>query len=174
MRFIGLLRGVNVGKNNRVAMADLRAMFSDAGAAEVSTYIASGNVLFDAAPGDVAAIGAAVERDLKAAGVKTWLVFRSAEELRGVVGRNPFPEVADGKHLHVTFLLGEPDPERVAAIPPDRSPPDAVRVIGRELWLHTPNGLANTKYDPTWLDRALGTPGTARNWKTVLALHELL
>jgi uncharacterized protein (DUF1697 family) len=174
MRWVGLLRGVNLGPRNRVAMAGLRAMFEAAGAADVSTYIASGNVLFTAPDSEVAAIGSAVERELKAASVKTWLVFRSADQLDAVVKRNPFPQVADGKHLHVSFLLAEPDPVRLAALDPSRSPPDTVRVLGQELWLHTPNGLADTMFDPNYLDKVLGTAGTMRNWNTVLELRKRL
>jgi uncharacterized protein (DUF1697 family) len=173
--FLALLRGVNVGGKNRVAMKELAGLLAGAGLEEVRTYIQSGNAIFRAPrakgpelPGLIA--GLIAERfDLSVP-----VVIRSAEELSGVVRSNPFLEGgADPEALYVAFLADEPAAARIAALDPNRSPPDAFRVRGREVYLHLPNGVAGSRLTNDYFDSRLGTRSTARNWRTVLKLAEL-
>lgn len=160
MRHIALLRGINVGGKNKVAMADLVAHFEDAGCAKVRTYIQSGNVAFDAS----AAVAEKAARAVaKAVGVP--VVVRPTEAVLRVLDRNPFP----GKEaaLHVMFLGDTPTKQQVAALEPDRSPGDTFIVSGGEIYLHLPNGVARTKLTNAYFDRVLATVGTLRNWRTV-------
>ncbi|MEM6797077.1 MAG: hypothetical protein AAF725_24095, partial [Acidobacteriota bacterium] len=77
----------------------------------------------------------------------------------------------ENKALHVGFLAASPAPERIASLDLDRSPPDAFSVVGREIYLHTPGGLARTKLTNAYFDSSLATVTTVRNWRTV---HKLL
>jgi len=169
---VALLRGINVGGRNRLAMADLAAAFAAEGCSEVRTYIQSGNVLFLAPAARVAAVAVAVEGAIAGRfGFRTPVVIRSAAELARVARANPFLLAgADPATLHVAFLAGPPDAGRVAALDPRRSPPDAFAVRGREVYLHLPNGVARSRLTNAWLDAALGTISTVRNWRTVLEL----
>lgn len=77
------------------------------------------------------------------------------------------------RHPASGFLADRPSVAQVAAIAPDRSPPDECVIHGRELFLRCPNGMARTKLTHAYLDRTLGTTTTIRNWRTTLALRDL-
>jgi uncharacterized protein (DUF1697 family) len=170
--YVALLRGLNVGANNRLPMKALAAMFSEAGCAEVRTYIASGNVVFQAQDRVARTlpkkIAARIRSDFE---LETPVILRSAEELDAVARHNPFlVRGEDTKPLNVLFLAEEPTAASVAKLDPDRSPPDAFKVRGREIYLRCPNGVAHTKLTNAYFDAALKTVSTGRNWNTVLKL----
>lgn len=173
---IALLRGINVGGRNKLPMKDLAAIFDDLGCADVRTYIQSGNVVFTAPPDVAASIpdrAAAAISDRF--GLTVPVVTRTASELAEAHRRNPF--LAEGcapKTLAVAFLANHPAPDRVAALDPDRSPPDRFAVIGREVYLHMPNGVARSKLTNAYLDARLATVSTARNLRTVGKLLEMV
>ena len=173
--FIALLRGINVGGRNRLRMADLVALFEGAGAESVRTYIQSGNVVFRSPAQRVARVVDDVRRGLvDGPGLDVPVVLRSAAELEGAVDANPFvAEGCDPAELHFGFLLDEPTTEAVASLDPARSDIDRFRVVGRELYLHVPGGLARTRLTTAWFDRGLETVVTVRNWRTVQKLLEM-
>ena len=170
--FVLLLRGANVGGRNRVPMAVVVKALRDAGCDSVQTYIQSGNAVFhavDAVAADAAtAVGAAVAAQV---GRTIPVILRTREEFSQAVRVNPFP---DGEEDHRTVHVGFSDlraaPERIAALNPQRSPPDEFRVQGREIYLRLPNGAARTKLTSAYFDSVLGTTTTFRNWRTVLKL----
>jgi uncharacterized protein (DUF1697 family) len=182
---LALLRGINLGSRNRVAMADLRALVAGLGHTDVSTYIQSGNVLFTArpdAPGPTE-----IARELSAAiaerlGVTAPVVVLTREELAAAVAANPFPGETNHKCLHAVFRPGPADPEltdRIAAAVDAvaaKGSRDRAVSIGRTLYLHTPDGFGSSDLAKSLL-RLTSSPsagtGTARNWATTLKLLEL-
>jgi len=101
------------------------------------------------------------------------VVLRSAGELGETIRNNPFLQAgASENFLHVMFLESQPDAAAIAALDPDRSPPDAFVVRGREIYLLCPNGAGSTKLTNAWFDSRLSTISTGRNWRTVLKLYE--
>lgn len=171
---VALMRGINVGGKNMLPMKVLAAMFEAAGARSVRTYIQSGNVVFEAPAARRAklalAVRAAVKKQL---GFESEVVVRSAEELERVARSNPFLPKAELAQLYVAFLADRPTPAQVKALDPSRSPPDAFRVVGREVYLKLPNGAGRTKLTNAYFDSKLGTVSTMRNWRTVLTLLEM-
>lgn len=166
-----LLRGVNVGGRNRVPMPALKQALQEAGCTQVRTYIQSGNAVFrsDARIAD-AARSAVRSLVTELTGTEIGIVLRSRAELARVVRDNPFSDVADPRKLHVGFCVETPPAERVPAVDPHRSPPDEFAFREREVYLLLPRGAARTKLSGTYLESALGTPITFRNWRTVLRL----
>ena len=166
---VALLRGINVGGKNAVPMAALRDIFESAGAADVSTYIQSGNVIFSssARPAPEVYERAIADRF----GVATTVVVRTRAELVKASGANPFP-AADVSTLHVGFMLHAPAAAAVKALDVTRFAPEECAVRGRELYLHLPNGVGRSKLAPA-VDRQLRVPTTVRNWKTLTKLIEL-
>jgi uncharacterized protein (DUF1697 family) len=165
IRYIALLRAVNVGGTGKLPMADLRMLCEDSGFARVETYIASGNVVFEST-----AAASTVKADLETrllsyAGKPVGVVLRTAAEMLAVLKANPFPD-------------GEPN--RTYAIFLDRSPPrDALdHVAGRseeqlhlgdrEIYVLYPNGMGRSK-----LRIPAAKTGTARNMNTVAKLAEM-
>ncbi len=174
-RCVALLRGINVGGKNRLPMKDLAAMFVDVGCDDVRAYIQSGNVLFrtqsTAAEDMPALISASI---LNRFGYRVPVVTRTAQELQEIAHGNPFLDAgAEADKLHVAFLAEQPDDAGVQALDPNRSPGDEFAVLGREVYLHCPNGLARTKLTNSYFDSTLSTTSTMRNWRTVLRLLEL-
>ena len=172
--YVALLRGINVGGNRMVKMADLREVFVAAGARDVATYIQSGNVVFTHAARSQPMLAAELEKRIaRVAGFPVPVVLRSAGELAQVIEDTPFPD-ADADHLHVAFLTTRP-PANVPQIDARVFAPERCAVVGRDLYLYLPNGIGRSKLAAAVLarPRAIGAGGTARNWRTVLKLSEL-
>jgi uncharacterized protein (DUF1697 family) len=173
---VALLRGINVGGKNMLAMTALAKRFTDAGCQDVVTYINSGNVVFRA----TAALAKKLPAVMTAAIAKHHdleipIVLRTAAELAAVVTANPFVAAkVPLKELYVGFLGKAPDAAAIAQLDPKRSPPDEFRVIGGEIFLRYCNGAGTTKLTNAYLDAKLATVSTVRNWNTVLKLHELV
>lgn len=174
--YLALLRGVNVGGKNKIAMKDLAAIFAEAGCHAPRTYIQSGNVIFEADGATALLVPAAVSAAIAARfGFQSPVVVRTAARIDDVVRDMPFPvDGVDGTTLHVSFLAASPSTERVAALDPQRFAPDVFVVRGDAVYLQLPHGMARTKLTTAYFDRALATISTVRNWRTVTALHALM
>jgi uncharacterized protein (DUF1697 family) len=175
MRYVGLLRAVNVGGTGKLAMSDLRALVESLGYGAVTTFIASGNVLFDArgAPANVEKkIEAALLSEL---GLDTDVLVRTAADLAPLAKSHAFAErTTEGSRLHVVFLRDAPDRRAIAKLDVSHSPGDEVLVRGRELHWYAPHGAGQSKLSMAFFERALGVAGTTRNHNTVTKLHALL
>jgi len=178
---VALLRGINVGGHNKIAMADLRAVVTSLGHADVATYIQSGNVVFTAGAADSALIAAGLEEAIaQALDVRPRVVVVTREELAQMARDNPYSAEANPKSVHVVFLGADPaaemvdyvaDAQRQAALKGGR---DTAQFSGRALFLHTPDGYGRSEL-AALLARAAGPTsargaGTARNWATVTRL----
>jgi len=175
-RSVALLRGVNVGGKNRLAMKDLALVCGEVGCENVVTYIQSGNVVFTASRDVCPHLPELIANLIgERHGIRTTVVRRSTQEIADLLANNPFRAAGVSEEtLHVLFLADEPASDRVVALNPDRSPPDQFVVRGREVYLHCPGGVANTKLTVDYFGSALRTTGTARNWRTVTRLYELM
>ena len=170
---VALLRGINVGGKNKLPMKDLAAMFVDAGCQDVRTYIQSGNVVYRAGPSAAEDIPTRISASIiDGFGYRVPVVTRTALELHGIVEASPFPD-AEANKLLVLFLADLPDRPLVEALDPNRSPGDEFAVVGREVFLHCPNGFARSKLTNSYFDSRLSTTSTGRNWRTVNKLLEL-
>ena len=168
--YVGLLRGINVGGNNKLPMADLRALCEGAGFTDVRTYVQSGNVVFGAKGAEKTVAQKLHGAIAAATGLDLVLTLRTGAELRAIVAGNPFPAISDGTKLHAMFLSAPPGEITVG---PDAYPPDTYVVAGREIYLALPDGMGRSKLAEV-LGRQKALKGaTARNWKTVLALTEM-
>jgi uncharacterized protein (DUF1697 family) len=173
--FVALLRGINVGGKNKVAMAELKSELSALGHEDVVTYIQSGNVVFRSSGRDARKVAAGIERRIAATfGIDVTVLLRTPAELERIADGNPFLESeSDLSKLHVVFLDRVPAADAVATLDPDRSPPDELSVGQREIYLRLPNGAGRSKLTIDYFERRLGVPATARNWKTLTKLLAL-
>ncbi|HEV3268985.1 MAG TPA: DUF1697 domain-containing protein [Acidimicrobiales bacterium] len=167
--YVGLLRGVNVGGHNKLAMTDLRALCEDLGYTDVRTFIQSGNVIFTSAKAPKMTTLEAAIKDRFA--IETDVIFRNASELDAAVKGNPFLRPQDSG-LHVGFAAANISETVVASLDHERFAPDTFEVVGAEVYLFLPNGAGQSKL-PAYLARQLKVPVTLRNWKTVTKLAEL-
>jgi uncharacterized protein (DUF1697 family) len=160
-------------------MADLRKLLDGLGFKSIETYIQSGNVVFDAA-GSAAKVKAAVAAGLGTLmGAPVEVMVRTHEDLARIIAGNPFAveAAADGARVHVAFLAAAAPPtaeaglNRIVTQYPARR--DRYHLAGDTLYLHLPEGAAETKFSGKAMDRALGVAATGRNWNTVLKLHAM-
>jgi uncharacterized protein (DUF1697 family) len=173
---LALLRGINLADKNRLLMRDLVEIFANAGCGDLRTYIQSGNVIFSAPNGALEGLPGRITKQIEERfGCKIPVILRTASELGDAIRNNPFLKAGKAEStLHVLFLAGMPDPHAVGNLDPERSRPDAFLVRHREVYLHLPNGAARTKLTNAYFDSKLATVSTARNWRTVLKLFELM
>jgi uncharacterized protein (DUF1697 family) len=169
-----LLRGINIGARNRVAMPELRELLVGAGFDDVHTYLQSGNVVVSSSgkADDVARTcrGLIAERF----GLDIAIVGRSAAQLATVVRRNPLAKVAtDPKRYQVSFLDAKPSAEVLRHIKETAVPPERVVAVGREIYAWHPNTIARSKLWALLASKQLGVTATARNWATVTSLLAL-
>lgn len=176
---VALLRGINVGGHNQVAMADLRAVVASLGHTDVATYIQSGNVVFTAGQKDPKRIAARLERAIaEQLGAQPRVVVLSRAELAKVVASNPYADEPNPKLVHVMFLSAEPPAETVAAIEQAQAAAaakgarDTVSVVGGAVFLHTPDGYGRSDLAARLarLKPLESLGATARNWATVTKL----
>jgi len=168
-RYVGLLRGINVGGKNPVPMADLRALIESLGFSDVRTLIQSGNVTFWApSPVRPATIEAALADRF---GFYIPVVLRTVPALARVLGANPFP-ATEPTRLHVGFMATAPPARVVDGLDASVHLPEEFAIRGCDVYLHLPGGMGRAKL-PAYLDRQLGIPTTIRNWNTVTKLAEV-
>ena len=170
---IALLRGVNVGGHNAVAMSQLRDLLTQLGFESARSLLQSGNLVFR---GD-SRTDADLERWLEAEadkrlGLHADFLIRSAKEWREVVARNPFRKEAerDPSHLVVMFLKSATNAKGVKAVQAAIAGSEIIRADGRHLYIVYPDGIGRSRLTNALLEKKLGIRGTARNWSTVLKL----
>lgn len=177
--YVILLRAVNVGGTGKLPMADFRKLLADAKCTNVETYIQSGNAVVDAkctAPALTKAVAGAL---MKHMGTAVPVIVRTRAELERVIAENPFATeaAANGARVHAVFLSAvQPaakaqELQQIVTKYPARR--DRFHLAGDTLYLHLPDGAAETKFTAASVDRILGCVGTARNWNTVLRLREM-
>ncbi len=185
---VALLRGINLAGRNKVAMADLREVVAELGHADVSTYIQSGNVVFSADPGaaDASALAAAMTEAVAGRlGVTAPVIVLSRGELAEIIAANPFPHQAeaDPRRVHAVVLSGAPGSEAAGKIDAAlarsaaKGSRDELAIVGRTLYLYTPDGFGNSELAAAVLrivtSPRAGVTGTARNWATMNKLFDL-
>ena len=171
MRWVVLLRAVNLGARNKVPMPKLRSLLEEAGYGDVQTYIASGNILLDG-PRKEAAVADEVERLIADTfGVTTTAILRKPAALAALVEGHPFGR--DVSHSHVVFLAKRPTRAAVERLASTDHSPDRAVVAGKDVYVQYGAGVRDARLSANRLERLLGVAGTHRNWRTVSALAEL-
>jgi uncharacterized protein (DUF1697 family) len=177
--WIALLRGINVGGRNRLAMADLRATVEAIGGSDAATVVQSGNIVFDdsdsASSGrDEAAWAEALHTAIaERHGLDVGVVVRIPGELAAALDHHPDADRIDPKFAHVAFLDREPPPDAVDAIARDAFAPDRWALVGRDLFLTYPNGSGRSRMTIDRFEQPWGVVATARNLRTVAKLVDL-
>jgi len=172
-----MLRGINVGGARNITMAALKALYESLGFTGVVTYIQSGNVIFRAKEKNASSVSESIADGIgKKFGFEVTVIVRQPAELASVVKKNPFVgrRGIDETRLHVTFLRETPSAAFVKALAPlTAKSRDEHEVIGREIYLHCPNGYSKTLLNNTFFEKNLKVAATTRNWNTVKTLHSI-
>lgn len=167
---IVLLRAVNVGGRNMIAMAALKALLAENGVPDVRTYVQSGNLVLDPAGRSPAEISTLISGLIEGhAGFRPAVIVRTAAEMADVLSRIPFPADASPSRVLVTFLQSDPEPAGLRTLSTYEGPEQVV-ASGRELFIHYGEDMARSRLARLPLEKLLGTCGTARNLHTIRAL----
>jgi len=173
---ISMLRGVNVGGHNKIKMEALRALYESLKLRDAQTHVQSGNVIFRTDERDMLRLGKRIEDGIERKfGFRPDVILRTAAEMREVVARNPFAKrrgIEPGKLL-VSFLASDPGEEGREKVRQMKCDPEEMRIEGRELYIHFPNGMGRTKLQWAGLGKMLKTTGTGRNWNSVTKMLEI-
>ncbi|WP_165986440.1 DUF1697 domain-containing protein [Streptomyces sp. YIM 98790] len=174
--YVALLRGINVGGNRKLPMAQLREILAGLGHGTVRTYVQSGNAVFTAPPaepGELAgALAGAIEKRF---GFTAGTLVLTGEELRATAARCPFPaEQLDPARLAVLFLHGPAARLPLASADPAAYAPDEFRLGEREVFAWFPGGMGRSKLGEVLSRQPAEGVATLRNWRTVSRLLELL
>ncbi|MCD2515193.1 DUF1697 domain-containing protein [Massilia sp. G4R7] len=172
--YVALLRGINVGRAKRVAMADLRQLVEGLGFTQVRSLLNSGNVVFQAEGTSAGAAAAAIEEALVLKlGVAARVFVLDSEELAAIVAANPLLDVADNHSRLMVFVLGDPDQRgRLAALAEQDWGCEQLALGERAAYVWCPEGVLDSA-PALALGKQLGDGTTSRNWSTLMKLHAM-
>ena len=173
MRYIALLRGINVGGKKKIKMIDLKILFELLKFENVKTYIQSGNVIFDFNATDEIKLAYQIEHKISETyGFLVKIIIRTQYELRDLVINNPFIKEPDIQldQLYVTLMSDIPDPNKVLQLNVKKEENERFLIIKREVYLYCPNGYGRTKLNNAMYEKRLNIIATTRNWKTITKL----
>jgi len=173
--WIALFRGINVGGNNILPMAELKSDLESLKLKNVRTYIQSGNVVFDStaksAPSLSKRIAAHIEQQH---GFRPQIFILKREDLLAAIESNPYPEaISDPKTLHFSFLAEPATNADTMALDDAKAPSERYRITNGVFYLHAPDGIGRSKLAAN-AERHLGVAMTARNYRTVEKLWSMV
>ena len=174
--FVGLLRAVNLGGHQQIAMSVLREFATDLGFLDVRTILQSGNIVFGAERGSVKDLEDLMES--KARGklrLATDFFVRSANDWKVLVAKNPFPDEAERApgRLIVMFLKDAPRADALTALRGSIRGREVVEIVGKQAYIIYPDGVGRSRLTNAAIEAKLGTRATGRNWNTVLKIANL-
>ena len=190
MRYVALLRGINVGGNTKVPMPELKELFGELSFDNLKTYINSGNVAFDVKAGNPGVrsphgskvsvdqettMTEQIERGIhKRFGLPIQVMVRSQNAVKTILTNNPFAgQFESHKEMHVLFMKDEMPEEKAGLLLENQTDDERFAVRGREIYCHSRLGVADSLLGKGFIEKKLKVPITARNWRTVQTLAEL-
>ena len=178
MKYVSILRGINVSGQKKIKMVDLKILYEEQGFENVITYIQSGNVIFESnTKQNIEALKKIIEKAIEAK--YTFYVpvdIRTNLELEQIIQKCPYSEAKEeenGTKVLVTFLQSLPSEETKELLLTYVKSPERLIIQGREVYLYCPNGYGKSKLTNTFIEKKLGISATTRNWKSVKKLYEL-
>ena len=177
MKYVSLLRGINVSGQKKIKMADLKDLYRDLGFDHPQTYIQSGNVVFDSRNRSKATLRTTIEQGILARfGFEVAVEVRSGEELRQAIQHCPFDDLdleKEASRVLLCFLAKAPSKAAIERITPFIGNDERL-VFGENVaYLHCPQGHGKSKLSNNLLEQKLGMSATTRNWRTVGVLFDM-
>jgi uncharacterized protein (DUF1697 family) len=174
---VALLRGINVGGNRKVPMAELCAAVTKVGLTEVQSYIQSGNVVFDAGKMKAPQVTVLLEKTIKERfGFQVDVIVRTAAQWKKYAAGSPFPsaEQARPNLLHLGLCKSACNKNIADALEEAARSGEKIKLVGDAIWIDFISGVGKSKLTSTILDKAAGSTVTMRNWNTILKISEML
>ena len=172
---LSILRGINVSGQKKILMSDLKKLYKELDFKNVQTFIQSGNVVFDSK--NSALIAEKIEQKIKQKNnFDVPVIIRTLDEMEITITNNPFLKTKgiELDKLHVTYLSEIPSTESIKKVKEFNFEPDTFHIIGKEIYIHCPNGYGKTKLTNTFFEKKLNVTATTRNWKTSNELLKIM
>ena len=173
---ICMLRAVNVGGHNMIKMEALRELCGSLKFRDTQTYVQSGNVVFRTEERDLALLRDRLQSRIeRSCGFRPEVMVRTTAEMREAIAKNPFAgrRGIEPNKLLVTFLASDPGAEARKRALQIKADPEEMYILGREVYIYFPDGMARPKLSWPMVERTLKIFGTGRNWNTVNKLLEI-
>lgn len=171
--YISMLRGINVGGQKKIRMADLKSLYESLGLGNVQTYVQSGNVVFDSEEQNAEKLRKSIEAQTEAAfGFSVPILIRTANDFKRIIESHPFANEEPIRVL-VTFLYERPQKSRWDELSLYQDKVDQFALGEQEIFLFCPGGYGRTKLSNTFFEKKLGVVATTRNWKSINTLYEM-
>lgn len=184
MKYISILRGINVAGQRKILMNDLKELYQNLGFERVQTYIQSGNVIFETHLENKEEISTQLEKAIfENYNFEVCVIIRTKEELLYIQSSNPFfspSQTTEEKqqlinnNLYFTFLKDIPTPESSNSIEKIKFLPDRFEIINDAIFILYAEKYSNSKLTNNFFEKKLKTKATTRNWKTIEKLTELM
>lgn len=174
--YVAVLRGINVSGQRVIAMKDLKSLFQKAGFENVMTYIQSGNVVFESSEKNSKKLGKEISELIQNHySFSVPVLVLSREDVIEIMAKNPYlDDKKDISKLHITLLEKVPDTKLLASCRDEKYQSDEFTITDTTIYLYCPDGYGMTKFSTTFFEKKLAVSATTRNWKTVIALRELM
>jgi uncharacterized protein (DUF1697 family) len=171
--YISLLRGINVGGQNKISMEDLRKIYESLGLKSVKTYIQSGNVIFQYSNTSTTKLANKIESKIKQYfKLDVAVLILTKNEFHMVIENNPFHN-EDQNKIHTTFISSCPTDIPIDDMNKIKDRSELFSIIDKQIYLFCPNGYGKSKLSNMFFERKLKVIATTRNWKTVSALYDI-
>jgi len=177
MKYISILRGINVSGQKKIVMKDLQVLYQNLGFKNILTYIQTGNVIFDSNEKKTLVLKNRIESAIE--GKYKFHVpveIRTKSEILKIIKNCPFGSInpiENGTKVLLTFLSSAPSKTNISKIQEYVKLPEKLMVVGKEVYLYCPNGYGKSKLSNNFIENKLGVDATTRNWKSLLKLYEL-
>lgn len=174
--YISILRGINVSGKNIIKMESLKKMYVKLGFDNVSSYVQSGNIIFNRKPTDLSTlaknISTCIQKEFR---LEVPVLVFTSEQWKNIVKDNPFikGKSKELSSIYVTFLASKPEKINQQEIQNKKQPEEEIFFSESAIYLYCPNGYGNTKLSNAFLENKLGVIATTRNWNTTLKLLEI-
>jgi uncharacterized protein (DUF1697 family) len=176
MKYIALLRGINVSGQKMIKMKDLIKVFESLGFINIKTYLQSGNVIFEHEVVDILELTDKIENKIiEAFGFTVKTIILTNDELESIINSNPLLNGSDidQDKLHVTFLSEKPEQSKLDNLEIKKEIEEKFMIILKEVYLYCPNGYGRTKLNNAVFEKKLKVIATTRSWKTVKNIFDL-
>lgn len=174
--YISLLRGINVGGNKKIKMAELKTLYETMGFTSVSTLLQSGNVVFESDSADVDQIGSTIESSIEQHyGFQSKIIMRTRDQWQAVIDNHPYSadQLTEPSKILIAFLQDVANSDAFNTLLEAHTGPEIIHNGGQELYIFYPNGMGRSKLDHSFIERKLKITTTGRNWNTVNKLLKL-